>query len=121
MPTSCRLSLVWFRILDCLIKVKEPNKLFLPWASLKQFSLHLEVQVGNLLRVCITINMQDSKSNNLIRIFVRSYMKYRTGPRIQFAVCLLSVCLSLEISRALIGRTQKMLSCDWLQCFGDDQ
>ena len=21
----------------------------------------------------------------------------------------------------IIGRTQKMLSCDWLQCFGDDQ
>ena len=21
----------------------------------------------------------------------------------------------------IIGQTQKMLSCDWLQCFGDDQ
>ena len=36
-------------------------------------------------------------------LFVRSYMKYRIGPRIQFAGCL----LSLEISRAVIGRHKK--------------
>ena len=44
-------------------------------------------------------------------IFVRPYMKYRTGPRSQFAVCLLSVVCCLSV---VLGNFK---SSDWSTWF----